>query len=185
MDEEAKRKDRIMSIALGEGIKYGVVGFCVAGVGTLAATLRYPNFKRFMSVSAKASLPVMSGIGLFGYKFEIVMHDAMLHPENWGLAEYIKTGKVSTLPIHHKVLNALYDNPFTLVAGLGVPFAATVLSQQLKLKHLTLSQKIMQTRVYAQGGIIAILLVVMMFREYMNAHGRFPEPGDENEEDEE
>lgn len=36
----------------------------------------------------------------------------------------------------------------------------------------------MQSRVYAQAGVITILLTTMIFREYMDSHGRFPEPGE-------
>lgn len=37
----------------------------------------------------------------------------------------------------------------------------------------------MQTRVYAQGGILLLLLSTMAFRDYMDKRGRFPEPGEE------
>ena len=55
------------------------------------------------------------------------------------------------MPVHHRVLNAIYDNPFVMVAGMGFPFAGYVLKENLKQTHLTLSQKIMHSRVIAQG----------------------------------
>lgn len=36
-----------------------------------------PSFSKFMSISAKTSFPVMAGLGLFTYGYEISMHDAM------------------------------------------------------------------------------------------------------------
>jgi hypothetical protein len=85
--------------------------------------------------------------------------------------------KVSSMPIHHRVMNALYDNPFTTIIAMSTPLAATIFYEQSKLTHLTISQRVMASRVYAQAGVIVILLSTMGFREYMDKHGRFPEPG--------
>ena len=72
------------------------------------------------------------------------------------------------MPIHHKFLNAVYDRPFYLVAALGVPFVGYVLKENMKLTHLTFSQKIMHSRVMGQMGVISILLTTMAFKEYMD-----------------
>ena len=63
------------------------------------------------------------------------------------------------MPYHHQVLNAIYDHPFRLVIALGTPFAAFILHTNLKLTHLTLSQKIMHSRVHAQGRVYACMYV--------------------------
>lgn len=174
--EDELKKERILSIALGEGLKYGsLVGVAVTA-GTVFASYRSKKFDKFLSLSARTSFPLITGLFAFSVKYELTMIDAQRYPENWGLKEYVEKGKVTNMPFHHRVLNAIYDNPFKMVAALGVPFAAYILSEQLKLKHLTLSQKIMHSRVIAQGGIISILLTTMMFKEYMDRNGRFPEP---------
>lgn len=80
------------------------------------------------------------------------------------------------MPAHHRILNFVYDNPFSLIISLGVPFAGAVLYQQMQLNHLTISQRVMHSRVFAQAGILTIALSTMAFREYMNKNGRFPEP---------
>ena len=50
----------------------------IAGAGvSVGATLTNQNFAKFMSISAKTSLPIMAGLGLFTYGYEISMHDAM------------------------------------------------------------------------------------------------------------
>ena len=69
---------------------------------------------------------------------------------------------ISNMPVHHRILNAIYDNPFVMVAGMGFPFAGYVLKENLKLTHLTLSQKIMHSRVIAQG-INSTLLMLPSF----------------------
>jgi hypothetical protein len=81
------------------------------------------------------------------------------------------------IPFHHQVMNTVYDHPWLSIIGTGVPFAAMILNSQLKVKHLTLSQRIMHSRVYAQMGILTIGLSTLAFREYMDKRGRFTEKG--------
>lgn len=168
--------DRISAIAMGEAIKYSVGTAVAVGGLTAGASLYNKNFNRFMSISAKTSLPIMASLGIFSFKYEMVQHDAIRNPERWGLKEYASTGKFSRMPAHHQILNFIYDRPFHMVAGLGMPLAGVLLYKNLQLTHLTLSQKIMHTRVYAQAGVLTILLLTMAFRGFMDKHGRFPEP---------
>jgi hypothetical protein len=79
------------------------------------------------------------------------------------------------IPFQHRAMNYVYDHPFQFVAALGIPLAGSILYQQKNNTHLTFSQKIMHSRVFAQGGVLAILLVAMGFRKYMDTHGRFNE----------
>jgi hypothetical protein len=163
---------------LGFGI--GAAGFVAGGVGTLLASKYSPWFQKYMGLSAKASLPVMAGLFMWSLNFELTMTDATRNPEKWGLIEdgefKMELKKESKLPYHHQAMNYAYDNPFTMIVSMGAPLASTVLYQNLKLKHLTLSQKIMHSRVYAQAGILTIALTTMAFREYMGKRGRFVEP---------
>ena len=59
---------------------------------------------------------------------------------------------------------------------MGLPLAATIFYQQSKHTHLTFSQKVMHSRVFAQGGIISIALTTMAFKQYMDKNGKFAEP---------
>lgn len=170
------RKERITSLAMGEAVKYGIGSAVVVGAATVLAAYRNKSFNRFMSVSAKTSFPVMAGLGMFAYKFETVQTDALFNPERWGLAEDLNKAVITKMPFHHQALNYLYDHPFYFVSAMGVPFAGYILKEQLKLKHLTLSQKIMHSRVFAQGGVLCILLATMAFTSWMDKRGRFPEP---------
>ena len=177
--ERKIRREKVLDIAMIESIKWSIGATIVAGAATALATARSKKFATLMSVSAKASLPVMAGMGTFAIAFEKVQYAAMMHPDKWGLEEYIPDGKVSTMPFHHRAINYLYDNPFYFVAGMGFPFAGYVLKENMKLTNLTLSQKVMQSRVIAQGGVLVILLTTMAFRGYMDKRGRYPEPSDE------
>ena len=179
---EQYRRDRILSLANGEAIKAGLGGVGVAGAGAYFATKNSLNFAKYMSVSAKVSLPVMAGLFMYTLRYEHSISSMNRYPERWGLSdEVIASGKVtvSTMPVHHKLLNALYDNTFSVILFTGAPFAGYVLSQQLKLTHLTLSQRVMHSRVFAQAGILTMALSTLGFREWMDKRGRFPEPGED------
>ena len=160
-----------------QAIKYGTFGFVTGGTGTMLASTYNSSFQKYMSISAKTSIPVMLGVFLFSVKYELTMSSARRYPEEWGLSdEFIKERKVSQLPVHHRIMNTLYDHPFLFIACTGGPFAAFVLRQQMQLQHLTISQRVMHSRVIAQAGIISLAMTTMSFREYMDRRGRFPEP---------
>jgi hypothetical protein len=177
------KKDIVSGIAMTEAIKWSIGATIIGGGLTALAIARSKKFDRFMSVSAKTSIPVMAGLGMFAFRYEITQHDCLQHPEKYPQlrdANYVaEKVVVTTMPIHHRAINYLYDNPFSFIAGVGVPMAGGILYQNMKLTHLTLSQKIMHSRVIAQGGVLLILLSTMAFTKYMDKYGRFPEPGDE------
>ena len=64
---------------------------------------------------------------------------------------------------------------------MGIPLAGTILYQNMQLKHLTFSQKIMHSRVMAQGGVLLILMSIMGLKAFMDKNGgKFP---DDEEDD--
>ena len=65
-----------------------------------------------------------------------------------------------------------------MVLGLGTPLAAFILKRNLELKHLSFSQRIMATRVFAQGGILSILASTMMIKGYVEKRGRYEGDGE-------
>ena len=174
-----RREDRVFAISLGEGIKYGLATGTAVGAATIVAHFKHAKFGAMKNLSVKTAIPLMAGLFIFSLKFEKVMYDCNRNPADWGLAEYVEKGVVTKMPFHHRVANAVYDHPYYLIAATGLPFAGMILSKQLQMKHLTLSQKIMHTRVFAQAGVLTLLLSTMGFREFMNKHGRFEEPDNE------
>ncbi len=81
----------------------------------------------------------------------------------------------SKLPKYQQLLNKAYDSPFLFVAALGVPLATGILFQQLQKKNITLSQRILHSRVFAQSGVLGIFMATMFFVDYMRRHGKFRE----------
>ena len=55
----------------------GVLGVLVGGSGSAGGHFFNKNYARFMSTSAKISIPVMAGLMLFSYRYEVAMHDAI------------------------------------------------------------------------------------------------------------
>ena len=176
-DFKKRKEERILSLAAGEAIRWGVGGATTVGAATVLATMQSAKFNRFTQISAKVSLPVMAGLFLFALKYELAITNMNRNPHLWeDLSEKnLRNGRITYMPVHHRVANFLYDHPFGCVAGLGAPFAAYILKTQLALKHITFSQRIMHSRVFAQGGILTMGMGIMAFREYMNKRGRFPE----------
>lgn len=176
--EYAKRKQAVLDVAMNQGNKWGAAGFVLAGAATVAATLRSKKFDQMTSVSAKASIPIMAGIGLWSFKFEMTVYEAQVTPEKWGFADVVETPKfISRMPWHHKTMNYIYDHPFQMISVLATPLVGSIAFTQSHNTHLTFSQKVMHSRVFAQAGVLTILLTTMAFREYMDRNGRFQEPG--------
>lgn len=173
----ALKQERVEAIAMGEAIQWSIAATVATGAAVGLATWRNKNFAKFMSVSAKTSLPVMAGLGMFAFRYELTQHNALQYPERYDATLKGYGDKaVTKMPIHHQVINYLYDHPFYFVSAVGFPFAGYILKQNMKLTHLTFSQKVMHSRVMAQGGVLVILLTTMAFTGYMDKKGRFPEP---------
>ena len=188
IDSKAReeRKQVVLKLASNEANKAAVITTVLCAAATAVASYKNKNFKEYMSLSAKVSIPVMGGLAAWASRYEVVQLDAQFNPTNWGLSEDLadserhayapKAQHESKLPLYQRTMNHLYDRPFQFICGVGFPFAALVLRSQLKNKHLTLSQKIMHSRVFAQAGVLSILLSTMLFRDYMEKRGRFLEP---------
>ena len=118
-------KERVLAISMGEGIKWGFGGCLVSGAGIYVASMKSINFMKYMSVSAKTSIPVMTGMFLFGLQYELTMNHARRFPEKYGLTEKnLKDGKITTMPIHHRALNFLvsYYVSLSLTVSLSLSY---------------------------------------------------------------
>ena len=82
------------------------------------------------------------------------------------------------LSLPKRVLNFVHDEPARMLAYLGVPFAASLLYRNLSMPTLTLSQRLMHTRVQAQSGVLIILGITISLNAFMISKGRFPDPND-------
>ena len=80
---------------------------------------------------------------------------------------------VPQLGLHHKMANYTTENPIKVLSGMAIPAIALIFYGRSGKEHLEWSSKLMHTRVFGQFATIALLLSVMGFKEYMDAHGKF------------
>jgi hypothetical protein len=177
-------KEEALNKAFYNAINYGVGGLAV-GVGASLGLTR-TKLRPFMSTSAKFAIPLMVGIFSFSVAYEHNIYDAMHNPAKWGLTyqftpdphddrlgeQKIRDQKrYKPLPFYKEAANYLNENPITIVAATGIPLAAAVLYKNLQAKDLAVQQRILNSRIIAQGGVITILLSVMGFKAFMDQHG--------------
>lgn len=77
------------------------------------------------------------------------------------------------LGIHHQSANFFQENPFKILAGLGIPTVLYIFHGRSDQKHLQLQSKLMHTRVFGQFAVISLLLSLMGFKTYMDSTGKF------------
>lgn len=78
-----------------------------------------------------------------------------------------------SLSIHHKFANFFQENPFKILAGIGIPTVLYIFKGKEGQQHLQTQMKIMHTRVMGQFSVIIMLLSLMGFKEYMDRSGKF------------
>ena len=116
----AKKRDKINSIAIGETMKACVVTTTISGIVTYIASQRSAAFNKAMSVSAKASIPVMTCLFTFGLVSELTVHSVNRDPSKYGLYasidEEMEAKRISNspkannqfyVPAHHIIANRI------------------------------------------------------------------------------
>lgn len=83
-----------------------------------------------------------------------------------------------SLGFHHKIANFWQENPFKILAAIGVPTVLYIFKGRDGQQHLQTQMKIMHTRVIGQFAVISMLLSLMSFKEYMDRSGKFITEGD-------
>lgn len=78
-----------------------------------------------------------------------------------------------SLGMHHRAANFFQENPFKMLAALGVPTVLYIFKGREGQKHLQTQMKVMHTRVFGQVAVLSMLLTLMGFKEYMDSSGKF------------
>ena len=74
---------------------------------------------------------------------------------------------------HHLLSNYWQENPFKILAGIGVPTVLYIFKGRNEKAHLQLQSKLMHTRIYGQGVVIALLLGLMGVKGYLDSMGQY------------
>jgi len=163
------QNDAVVSSAFKEGAKaFVVVGVC-STLGVLGALRFSPGFRRNLGTSGRVATAFMPP--LFAYTYVAESHTTnAANPDLYAKKE--RQVMLQNMPIHHRIANYIHHKPFQVIAYVGVPtvFGLFMLNGQ---SHLSLSQRVMNTRVMGQASVIAILCSTMAFYDYMEKHGDF------------
>jgi hypothetical protein len=77
----------------------------------------------------------------------------------------------NSLGIHHQFANFWQENPFKILAGIGIPTVGYIFYG--RGDHLQFQSKLMHTRVFGQFAVLGMLLTLMGFKEHMDKNGKF------------
>jgi len=89
--KEELRKERILGIAVSEGLTYGFLATAMVGGGFGFAHYQYPSFRQAKMTSIKVGLPIMAGLFSFALVSELSINDMKRNPGNYNLIININT----------------------------------------------------------------------------------------------
>ncbi|OQR89106.1 hypothetical protein ACHHYP_06471 [Achlya hypogyna] len=172
------KRDVIVHNSASLGLQAAAVSGVIAG--SLVATAHYqsPWFRHRLGVSGKVGLAVMASVASFAIVAEQNLLRGVRNPDEY-IAEMNHTGTTKApttgrqLPLHLRAANYVYDYPFRTLVGAAAPMVALIYLDQSRNANIQLSQKIMHTRIYGQGGSVVLLLGTMAFHDWMSKRGRF------------
>jgi hypothetical protein len=177
---QEERRKLVTQIAAQQG---AIAGLKTALVWTPAvAYLQYGRsgasnwFRTRLNVSGKTAFLIMPIISAFGLVSEQVA-TRMANPRVF--ESEIAVGRASALPIHQRMANFVHDNPIRTLIMVGVPGVVAIFLSNGGNPELSLSQRIMHTRVAGQFTVLTALLGTMGIHDYMSKRGRFLEPWEE------
>lgn len=175
---EAARK-LITQDATKRGIQYAAVNATAAAAVVLTAHKYNQTFRTRLGLSGKLALVVMTALGSFTLESEQAVTAAARDPERYLEAyekgEQVVASKKSSLGLHKRLANHIYDHPYQMLATVGVPVVGGIFAYQNTNAGINTSQKIMHTRIYGQAAVVVMLLSSMAFHDYMAKRGRFEE----------
>jgi hypothetical protein len=180
-ESDDRRRDVLMNMAIWHGAKVGVVTLGASSLATYVLNLKSSTFRNYGSINGKVSIPVIVAMFVTSVVTELSIHDARTNPELWDggapadLTKKIvpKVTDVNDLSFPKRALLKIYDHPLPFAAMLSLPLAGKILQSRFAQSHLTASQALMQTRVFAQFGVISILMATVSVRLFVNYNDHF------------
>jgi len=168
----------VTRMAFTEGLKSGLgVGVVCGGVlGGLWYSGRLSSLP--LSASAKTMALVVPPVLTFSIVSEQVA-SRLARPEAFAYAVAGSDSRASSLALHKRLANLVYDHPYRIMVGVGVVGVVGIFRSTASQAELSFSQRIMHTRVLAQFTVLTTLAGLMGFSDYMRRRGRFLEPWEE------
>lgn len=174
--DPTERRRHISRVATEEGIRAAIITTVFWGPPSMYLTFGTSPLSRriqarFHNGSVRSGFVILPILFAFLYEASEV---AIVMGSDKASEPHVHTTS-RPLPWHHRAANFVLDHPWGMLTAMGIP---TVLSsfhlRQLE-PSLSLSQRLMHTRVIAQFQIYIALAGLMGFYRYMELHGRFGE----------
>lgn len=199
MMEVERSRAYCINYALWEGLKAGGIAAVLGSGSVLAAHHYWPWFRSSLGISGKVGCVMVPVCGSYFLSAELSLLQAQRaleenplpalsaserekerksrlrekEKEQRKITEF-KEVKGGTIKPHYPFIaaaNLIYDYPFKAVIACSVPTLSYFLFQEFQKEKITLSQRLIHTRVQGQMSIVAILASIMSLKEYMTRNG--------------
>ncbi|GBG26266.1 Hypothetical Protein FCC1311_024872 [Hondaea fermentalgiana] len=159
----AERKKNVEWISLKAGMKtFGIAG--AISVPTTLALLKFsPWFRKSTGVSGRVATAFIPPVFAFAFVSEQTA-SRLAHPEAY--ESYVSANPNAHMPLSERVMNMVDKNPVGFLAAVGVPVVGGIFIAKGRDPSLTLSQRIMHTRVMGQASVLAILSGVALYHAF-------------------
>ncbi|KAH9256124.1 hypothetical protein BASA81_005900 [Batrachochytrium salamandrivorans] len=175
--DPTERRRHVSHVATEEGIKAAIVTslfwmppsvYLMFGTSPLSQRIQ----QRFHNGSVRAGFVMLPMLFAFLYESSEVAIVLGGHKHGSPLDPTAKA-EPSRLPMYQRGANLVLDHPMRLLVLLGIPTVLTSFHLRQMEPSLTLSQRLMHTRVIAQFQIYVAMMGLMGVYRYMDYHGRF------------
>ncbi|RLN56016.1 hypothetical protein BBJ28_00009671 [Nothophytophthora sp. Chile5] len=180
-----RQRDVITWDAYTSGLKAGAWSSLAMGAAVYGANSYHKGFRTRLGISGKWALVVSAYLAGFAIVSEKRLLAGAHNPEKYLATldpNYVEVRmRKTTLPLHKRAANFIYDHPYRTLATVGAPLVGSIFLYQTTNHAINRSQQIMHTRIYGQAAVVVMLLGSMAFHDYMAKRGRFEEEAEEEE----
>mmetsp|Transcript_21315 Transcript_21315/g.41790 ORF Transcript_21315/g.41790 Transcript_21315/m.41790 type:complete len:188 (-) Transcript_21315:316-879(-) len=161
-----ERKKNVEWISLKAGMKVFAITGAIS-TPTVLGLLKYsPWFRKSTGTSGRVATAFIPPLFAFALVSEQTA-SRLAHPEAY--ESYINNNPTATKPLHERLSSMIDTNPAGFLAAVGVPVVAGIFVLNGRDTSLTLSQRIMHTRVMGQASVLAILSGVAIYHAFTDA----------------
>lgn len=159
LTREELRKN-VEVISLKAGAKALAFTSAITFPGVFLAVKQWPAFAKSTGTSGRVATAILPPV--FAYAFVSEQTASRLaHPEAY--ERYRNRNDTTGIPLTQQVKDVLDENPAKFLVGAALPVVGGIFWWKGKDQSLTLSQRVMHTRVIGQFSVLAILSGVAMY----------------------
>jgi hypothetical protein len=160
-------KDQSQWIALRAGIKWGLMTAAVTVPATWMAVKHVAAVSSNLGTSGRVATAFIPPLFAFTFSAEMTA-SRLANPQAF---ERFKSRERESLPLHRRLKRVVDENPTAVLVAVGLPVVGAIFYKNSQAQHLTLSQKVMHTRVIGQGTVLAILASLAAYHFFDEVYG--------------